>query len=332
MLLYRLKEILSDQPAYRYRQACEAVLQKLVSDWQEVSSLPQEIREKLNQEFPLALDYKIFNDGRTQKAVLSLVDGETIETVLINNFDGRNTICVSCQIGCPIGCGFCATGASGFVRNLTAGEIIDQVLLFARELHQKGERVDNVVFMGMGEPLLNLDNVLEAINLLNDKQGFNIGARSISVSTCGIPAGIRKIAAFPLQINLAISLHAATDSLRQELMPIAKEYRLTTLIAALNDYLSAKGRKLMVEYIMLRDVNDSATEADKLADLINLLPKNLVMVNLIPYNPTGKFVPSPPKVMEQFKQILGRRGIEATIRESLGGKILGACGQLARKR
>ena len=339
-----IKNILADQPNYRHKQIHEAIYQKLISNWEEVTTLPKDLRARLAEEISLDIEAEIITDGATQKAAITLADGNVIESVLIKNADGRNTICVSSQVGCALGCTFCATGQNGYKRNLTAEEIVSQVLLFARILKKNEERVDNVVFMGMGEPFLNWDNVAEAIKMFNDKDGFNVAARAISISTCGITSGIRALIKFPIQVNLAISLHAPKDRLRQELMPIAKKYDLHSVFDALQDYLHEKNRKIMIEYLMIDGVNDSAPLADDLADLLEEIPKHLLMVNLIPYNPpeslrsslragptgkTGKYKPSPINKIKFFKNCLGRRGFEVTIRESLGGSIAGACGQLA---
>lgn len=352
MELLAIKKILADQPGYRHKQIHEAVYQKLISDWEEATTLPKDLRVRLAEEIPLDIEAEIVADGATQKAAITLDDGNVIESVLIKNADGRNTICVSSQVGCALGCSFCATGSNGYKRNLTAQEIVSQVLLFARILKnqppsgpplRKGgeehQRVDNVVFMGMGEPFLNWDNVAEAIRIFNDKDGFNVAARAISISTCGITSGIRALIKFPIQVNLALSLHAPSDKLRMELMPIAKKYSLRSVFDALKDYLNEKNRKVMIEYLMIEGINDSAHHADQLADLLEEIPKHLLMVNLIPYNPTGqtslpasRYKPSPIFKIKGFKNALGRRGFEVTIRESLGGSIAGACGQLAGQK
>lgn len=324
-----VKKILADQPAYRHKQVYQAIYQQLITDWAEALTLPKDLRARLAQEKPLEIKAEISADAETEKALIELEDGNKIESVLIRNADGRNTVCVSSQVGCAMGCSFCATGDNGFKRNLTADEIVGQAMLFARRLKKSGQRIDNVVFMGMGEPFLNWDNVAEAIKTFNDKDGLNIAARAISVSTCGITSGIRGLIKFPIQINLALSLHAPNDRLRQELMPIAKKYTIAAIFDALKDYLNEKNRKVMIEYLMIDGVNDSAKQADELADLLEQIPKHLLMVNLIPYNPTGKFQPSPESRIKGFKSALGRRGFEATIRESLGGALNGACGQLA---
>ncbi|MEK7167537.1 MAG: 23S rRNA (adenine(2503)-C(2))-methyltransferase RlmN [Patescibacteria group bacterium] len=330
MVLENLQTILKDQPSYRLKQAQEAIFKILVSDWSQATNLPKNLQEKLNQEMPLALRArtKESRDGRSIKASLKLKDGLEIETVLMS-YDSRHTVCVSSQVGCPVGCEFCLTGQMGFKRNLTAEEILDQILFFARILKEKGERVSNVVFMGMGEPFLNMDEVLKAINIINDPLGLNIGARSISVSTVGIIEGIKKLADFSLQINLAVSLQAPNDGLRSKLVPLNKKYPIKDIFKALEEYIAKTNRKAMIEYVMIVGVNDRIELAEQLAVLIKSLPKPLCMVNLICCNPTGKFKPSSKKQMEDFQKVLLENKVEAVIRESLGQDIYGACGQLA---
>lgn len=335
-----LKKILAGQPTYRQKQIQEAVYKQLIPNWSEALTLPKDLRQKLEEELPLKISAEIFSGERSQKALIKLDDGNRIETVLLKNADGRHTICLSCQVGCPLNCSFCATGKMGFVRNLTTQEIIDQVLVFARELKKTEERIDNVVFMGMGEPFLNWDNVAEAITIINDEEYFGIAARSISVSTCGLPDGIKKLIEFPLQINLALSLHAPEDWLRQEIMPVASQFSLKEIFSAVNAYIKARKRKVMFEYIMISGVNDSDDCAESLAKLINSMPEKLAMINLIPFNPAGgsiggigaKYQPTPMKQIKHFRDLLVNKRIEVIIRESLGGEIAGACGQLATKK
>jgi 23S rRNA (adenine2503-C2)-methyltransferase len=244
--------------------------------------------------------------------------------------NGRNTICVSSQVGCPLGCLFCATGRMGFKRNLETDEIIEQILFFARYLKKENESVSNVVFMGMGEPFLNYDNVMAAVRIINDqKQGFGIGSRHISVSTVGITEGIKKLSDEPLQVNLAISLHAANNELRSKIVPANKKYPIEKIMASVKRYLAKTGRKVMFEYIMIKDLNDSPVEARELSSLIKNLKTKLCMVNLISYNPTGLFTPSPHSTIKKFKDILHKEGIEVTQRFRFGRDIRGACGQLA---
>ncbi|MCX6762369.1 MAG: 23S rRNA (adenine(2503)-C(2))-methyltransferase RlmN, partial [Candidatus Moranbacteria bacterium] len=270
----------------------------------------------------------ISKDGRTVKAIIELEDGLAIETVLMKHTDKRNTICVSSQVGCPLGCLFCVTGRGGFKRNLNVSEIVNQVLFFARYLKKKNEKITNVVFMGMGEPFLNWENVSQAIQILNDDNCFGIGARKISVSTAGITEGIEKMAdEFP-QINLAISLHAPDDKLRGELMPVSIKYPLQKVFQAVDQYIEKTNRKVMFEYVMLKGVNDSEEQAKKLS---RLLRRPLYMVNLIAYNPNGRFESSPPEKIKKFKAILEKEGVFATQRYRFGTDIEAACGQLAGK-
>jgi 23S rRNA (adenine2503-C2)-methyltransferase len=228
-----------------------------------------------------------------------------------------------------MGCVFCATGKMGFKRNLTAMEIIEQVLLFARLLKKENQRVASVVFMGMGEPFMNYDNVMAAVKVINDPKGLNIGGRHISISTCGVVEGIEKIIDEPLQVNLAISLHAPDDVLRSKIMPANIKYPLDEIMTAVLRYVRNTNRRVMFEYIMIDGVNDSDQCADELAALIKgRLSLKLAFVNLIRYNPTGKFMPSTPERVKAFKTILMQAGVETTERYRFGQGIKAACGQL----
>jgi 23S rRNA (adenine2503-C2)-methyltransferase len=330
MNLKNIEEILEKQPAYRQKQAKQAVFLDLAENWEQVKTFPKDLRELLNKECPLGIKAlaNVSKDEKTLKALVEFSDGLKVETVLMRHGDGRNTVCVSSQVGCPLGCLFCATGKLGFKRNLTAGEIIEQVLFFARYLKTKKEKITNVVFMGMGEPFLNYGNVLEAIKTLNDKDGFNLGARHFSISTAGIPDGIKKLSEESLQVNLAISLHAPEDELRSRLMPLNKQYNIGEILAAVDDYIKATNRRVMFEYIMIDGINDSDDCAKKLA---KLLKKPLYFVNLISYNPTGIFNPSPSARIKKFKEILEGKGLTVTQRHRFGQDVRGACGQLAAK-
>ncbi|MFH0852379.1 MAG: 23S rRNA (adenine(2503)-C(2))-methyltransferase RlmN [bacterium] len=334
MNLDNLEKIFSGKPTFQLRQAKEAVFKHLIDDWTQATSLPRDLRETLNKECPLDINAQLFtsDDKNTIKALIALEDGLKIETVLMRYQNGRNTICVSSQVGCPLNCLFCATGKTGFKRDLTVEEIIEQVLLFARLLKKDSQRVDNVVFMGMGEPFLNYDNVMAAIKILNDqKQGMSIGARHISVSTVGVPGGIKKFADEPLQINLAISLHAPNNELRIKIVPANKKYPIEKILKDVADYLKKTGRKIMFEYIMIKGLNDSPTDAEELARLLNgSLPKPF-MVNLISYNPTGIFESSTQENIKRFKDALTKQHIEVTQRYKFGSQIRAACGQLAVK-
>jgi 23S rRNA (adenine2503-C2)-methyltransferase len=350
MNIKKIQEILRDEPKFRIKQVYEAIFAKFIEDWDEATNLPIALREKLKAEAPLEIKAEILEsaDKNTIKAALSFEDGR-VETVLMRHGDkkladqspggGRNTVCVSSQIGCLLGCEFCLTGQGGFERNLDHYEIVEQVLFFARYLRRSPqgetdggaeERVSNVVFMGMGEPLLNYDEVMKAIRFLNDEETFNIGARKISVSTVGIIEGIKKIANEPLQINLALSLHAPDDELRRQLMPVAKNNPLKSLLKTMKSYIDKTNRKVMIEYLMLDRVNDSSAQAKELAVLLKENLGRLFMVNLISYNETQKFRTSPPAVISEFKKILEKEGIETVQRFKLGRDIQGACGQLTK--
>ncbi|OGY42305.1 MAG: 23S rRNA (adenine(2503)-C(2))-methyltransferase [Candidatus Buchananbacteria bacterium RBG_13_36_9] len=331
MELEKLNKILKSEPTYRLKQVYAAIFQDLIDDWQKASNLPLALRGKLNQEFPLEIKAKIFETKakESQKALLTLSDNAKIETVLLKHEDGRNTVCVSSQVGCPLGCLFCATGKMGFERNLNSWEIISQVLFFARQLKKTGERVSNLVFMGMGEPFLNYDNVLAAIKILNDKDGLNIGARHISISTVGITEGIKKLASEPLQINLAISLHAPNNELRSEIIPYNEQYPIKSILKIVDFYLKKTNRQVMFEYLMIKDYNDSEEQAEELVEILKLLPKSLYVINLIAYNPTQGFKSSPAEKIKKFKEILSKNKIKVTERYRFGRDIKAACGQLA---
>jgi len=322
----KLLEVLEDEPKYRLKQAKQALFKDLIEDWQEAKVLPIELRKLLNQECPINLDSSFFVGKNSLKAVLKLKDGLKIETVLIKHDDGRRTVCVSSQVGCALACRFCATGSLGFKRNLTSGEILDQVLLMARHLKKVGqEKISNLVFMGMGEPLLNYEEVKEALIYLNDKEAFNFGWRHMSLSTAGIIPALTKLKKDFPQVNLAISLHAPNDELRSKLMPINRKYNLKQLLATVDNHIKATSRQVMFEYTLLKGINDSPEEAKA---LVKIMKKPLYMVNLIYYNPTGAFLPSSKKDFDNFFLILSRSGVKVTKRFSLGADIVGACGQL----
>ena len=328
MDLRNLDEILKGEPNYRRNQVKKALFQDLIEDWSEATNLPLTFREKLNEICPLLIRGKFFvsEDKSTLKVIIILKDNLKIESVLMRHIDGRNTVCVSSQVGCSLSCSFCATGKLGFKRNLEVFEITEQVLFFARYLKNQKERVTNVVFMGMGEPFLNYENVMEAIRFLNDKEGLNIGARHISISTVGIVEGIEKLAKEGLEVNLAISLHSpADDKLRSKMMPINRKYPVGKILAAVDNYIKKTRRKVMFEYIMIGGLNDSDEQAQKLAKLIK---RPLSFVNLISYNPTGIFKPSSSERIKRFRQILEKEGIAVTQRYKFGGGIRAACGQL----
>lgn len=330
MNLDNLYLALKDEPKFRTKQATVAIWQNLVSSWQEVTTFSAALKEKLDKVCPLEIKAETYvaKKENSIKALITLDDGAKIETVLLSHADGRQTVCVSSQVGCSMGCKFCATGTLGLTRNLDYNEILLQVLFFARILKKQNSRVSNVVFMGMGEPFLNYDNVLKAIKYLNDKEALNIGARKISISTCGIIPGIERLAKENLQVNLAISLHAPNDKLRSELMRVNKRFALKDVLLAVDNYIKKTGRKVMFEYLMLKGVNDSLRHAEELS---RLMVKPLHMVNLIPYNPTGAFHPSERRAIDHFRRYLEQAGVEVSQRYTYGQDIDAACGQLANK-
>lgn len=327
MISSLLPEKYHDLPPFRIKQLFHAVFVDLIADWSQATTLPLALRQGLNDGWPLGwpLTFARSKDGRTAKAALTLADGSVIEAVLMR-YPGRNSVCVSSQAGCAMGCKFCATGQMGFKRNLSVWEIVSQVLVFARLLKEKGERIQSVVFMGMGEPFLNYDNVLAAIRLLNDKNGFNLGMRHMSVSTCGIVPGIEQFTHEDLEVNLAISLHAPNNELRNQLMPINQTYPLENIMSAIRKYADKTRRKVMFEYLLLDGVNDSDECARELAGLMN---HKLFMINIIPYNQTGRFKPSATKRIQAFMEILRKNKVNVTQRFSFGQDIKAACGQLA---
>lgn len=340
MDLTNLDKILEKEPAFRKSQAKKAIFQEFVENWQEAKTLPLNLRCILDKECPLKINVQaiISQDEKTVKALITLKDNLKIETVLMRHNNGRNTVCVSSQVGCALGCSFCATGKLGFKRNLTSMEIVEQVLFFARYLKSKNSKITNVVFMGMGEPFLNYDNVLDAIKILNDKDGFGLGSRHFSISTVGIVDGIRKLAGEKLQVNLAISLHAPNDKLRSEIMSVNKKYPLKDVLEEVDLYIRETRRKVMFEYIMIKDINDSNEYAKALAVIMK---KPLYFVNLISYNftrqsfgdggPTVLFQPSSNERTKSFRQILEDKGVGVTQRYKFGSGIKAACGQLAGK-
>ena len=328
MTSLKLEEILKDEPKYRITQVHKLIFSDFIEDWQEATILPKNLRNRLDKELPLEIKTKFFfsKDQKTIKALIYLEDKLATEAVLMIHTKKRNSICVSSQVGCPLGCKFCATGKMGFKRNLSTSEIIDQVLLFGRLLKKKGGKITNIVFMGMGEPFLNYDNVLSAIKILNDKDKFNLGARRISISTAGLPQAIRRFADENIEINLAVSLHAPNDKLRTSLMPINQPFPIKKVLESVNEYIKKTGRKVMFEYILLKGVNDHITDAEELSRLLN---HPLYHLNLIPYNPTGDFKSSNTREINTFKRVLRARNIPFTQRFRFGVDIGAACGQLA---
>lgn len=325
----QLKETLSTigQPSYRSDQIIRWLYQRGASSYDQMTDLPKSLREQLAEIHPLQapsmVDRQISSDG-TRKYLLSFSDGALVETVGIPSRDNRLTVCFSTQVGCPMGCVFCATGYEGFTRNLSCGEILQQLTLVQDDF---GRRITNLVAMGQGEPFLNFDAVAEALAIANSKKGLNIGARKITVSTCGIISGIQKFAEIDKQYTMAVSLHAARQSVRDLIMPHAASQPLAKLKQALIDYLEATNRRVTIEYTLIDGMNDSDKD---LSALLSFLSGLLCHVNLIPLNKVedSPFQPSQDGVIERWLEAITARGVEATIRHSKGQDIFGACGQL----
>ena len=324
-----LGEVLTGEPRFRLDQLWHGLYDQLAPPT-EISTLSKSLRSRLEAELPTALApvVRLVNDdGDTVKYLWQLHDGGRIETVLMV-YPDRVTVCVSSQVGCAMACGFCATGQAGFTRHLTVGEIVEQVVVAAREARLMNRRLGNVVFMGMGEPMANEGAVWGSIERFHG--GLGMSARHLTISTVGLVPGIRKLAQRPLPVNLAVSLHAANDELRNELVPINKRYPLDDLMDACRDYLEAKGRRLSFEWAMIDGINDRASDAKELAALCRRfrLPAH---VNLIPLNPTPGYptVGTSVRRVHEFRDSLEAMGVNATVRRNRGTDIDAACGQLA---
>ena len=316
------------EPVFRATQVYEHLMHHPELDFEAATTVSKGLRAALQElgTTTLAVVTRQDDPDGTTKLLLRAQDGSLLETVVMR-YRRRSTVCVSSQVGCALGCVFCSTGGLGFRRNLTTAEIVDQVRGAEVLLRTEDRHVDRVVYMGMGEPLLNPDAVLASISLLRDPAGFGMAQRSLSVSTVGVPAGIRRLADEAPQVNLALSLHAPDDALRARLMPVGRKYGLHEVMKAAEQHFDGTHRKLFVEYLLLAGVNDGVRQAHALADLVR---GRVATVNLIPWNPgQGDFAASPPEVVEAFRAILLSRGIEATVRERRGQSIAAACGQLA---
>src|SRR3989442_6097327 len=336
-------------PPFRAKQLYSWLYRHLVTDFSAMTNLPQALRDRLAQEAsigPMVVRSELHSkDDRTRKILLELSDGKLIESVLmlyppIGESSARATVCVSSQAGCAFGCTFCATGQMGFDRHLSAGEIVAQVLHFARELRAAPwtaaglpasttiGHITNFVLMGMGEPLHNYNNVLQALRILNSPEGFNLGARHMTVSTGVLLPAIRRLSQEPLQVNLAISLHAPTDELRGQTMPVNRKYPLQELLAACKDYISATRRQVTFEYVLLAGVNDTPAHAHQLGELLAPL-EQFAHVNCIPVNATSaSYRPPGPDAIRTFRNILFEHGVSNSVRAERGDDIAAACGQL----
>ncbi|MBL7063246.1 MAG: 23S rRNA (adenine(2503)-C(2))-methyltransferase RlmN [Anaerolineae bacterium] len=327
-----LKSLLADwdEPAYRARQLWEWLYVHLAGSFDQMTNLPRSLRERLATKTTIGIlqvaDTMQSADGETRKDLLRLADGETVEAVLMR-YQRRRTACISTQVGCALGCAFCATGQMGFRRDLSAGEIVAQALHFARILRAEGERLTNVVLMGMGEPLANYDGSLAAIRRLIDPAGFRLGQRHITLSTVGLVPSIERLAGEGLQITLAISLHAATDQLRDQLVPVNHRYGLNALFEACTHYTECTGRRVSFEWALIEGVNDTPEQARA---LVARLAGLLAHVNLIPLNPTSGYAgrPSSGVALAAFTEELERRRVPYTVRVRRGVEIQAGCGQL----
>jgi 23S rRNA (adenine2503-C2)-methyltransferase len=328
------------EPSYRARQVADAVWGGHATSAAEIRTIPAPLRAELDAAFRFDTvadtEIRLADGGLTEKALHRLDDGALVESVLMHypargDQRERHTLCISSQAGCAVGCPFCATGELGFTRDLATAEIVDQVRHAARRLSADGKRLTNVVFMGMGEPLLNLDRVLEAVDALNDRKRFGLGARHITVSTSGVVPGIRRLTALGPQFTLAVSLHAARDPLRDVLVPLNRRWPIADVIAAARDHASMTGRRVSYEVTMISGVNDTELDATAMADLLR---GDHAHVNLIPMNPVAHtpWVASPDDVIERFADTLRAAGIATTIRRNRGAEIGAACGQLAAER
>ncbi|MBI2638474.1 23S rRNA (adenine(2503)-C(2))-methyltransferase RlmN [Candidatus Peregrinibacteria bacterium] len=323
-------------PSFRAKQILHAFYKEGRRNFTEISVLPRDLQKSFGGVFPI-FSFEVAREvvsqtGDTIKTLFKLHDGKLIEGVLMRFRDNRNSVCVSSQVGCGLKCAFCATGTMGFIRNLTAEEIADQVLYFdhwlkKNEKNKLRDRVNHVIFMGMGEPFLNYEEVMKSVKILNDPDLLGIAARHITVSTSGVIPGIEKLAQEKTQINLAISIHAPNQTLREKFMPIAKAYKLDALIKAIKAYIQKTHRRVSYEYVMLKNINDSENLARELAKLIK---GQQCHVNLIPYNETYLgFSNAGKSRIDGFREILESFDIPVTVRVSLGQDISAACGQLA---
>lgn len=320
----------SGEKKFRAGQIYQWIHQKLITSFDEMTNLPEKLRESLVQRSSLTVLKEVTMqesaaDG-TRKYLFELADGNRIESVLMKYQHG-NSVCISSQAGCRMGCSFCASAIGGLIRDLTPSEMLDQIY---RIQDSSGERISNVVVMGTGEPLDNYDNLIRFIELLSDENGLNISQRNITVSTCGIVPAIRKLADAKLQITLALSLHASTQKKRQELMPVAKAYQLDEVLDACRYYFKQTGRRMTFEYSLIAGMNDSAEDA---AELAALLKGFNCHVNLIPVNPVRENDYAQPnaRAVQDFKNKLEKYKINVTIRREMGRDIDGACGQLRQR-
>jgi 23S rRNA (adenine2503-C2)-methyltransferase len=340
-----LPEELEVEPKFRKKQIFDWIYKKYVENFDNMKNLPKELREKLKNEFiinPLTIiNREIATDG-TEKFLFGLKDGHTVETVLLKMKQGQTddegniisedkyTVCVSCQVGCKVGCSFCLTAKGGFVRNLTPAEIVAQVWMMKKVKNFNPNKTLNVVYMGMGEPLDNYDNMVKAIRIISNENALHISPRRQTLSTSGIAPKIEKLAKEDLGINLAISLHAVDDKLREELIPMNKAYNIKSVIEAVKKFPVDRRKKVLFEYLVIDGINDDEKSANKLVKLLNGIKAKVNLIYFNPYPGTSYKRPTEQK-MEKFRELLNKKGVICTIRESKGIDISAACGQLREK-
>ena len=317
-------------PDYRKIQLYTQYYKNLISSWDELTTWPNDLRQKLKDEIPFSslsfISETVSDDQNTKKALFKTESENYVESVLIKE-KGRNTVCVSCMSGCPVGCIFCASGQMGLKESLNQYQIVDQILHFARQLKNQNQKVTNIVYMGMGEPMLNLENVSHSIIDITDKDKLGFSKRRVTLSSCGYVQNLRTFLNKKLGVKLAISLHAPNQNLRDILMPaVSKSNSLQDLFAVLDEYTERTNKRITYEYVLLRDINDFTENAKELA---KLLKNRLALVNLINYNENDCLPFKKSRNIFLFKRILIENGITCTIRKSLGEDIKGACGQLA---
>ena len=330
-----LSSLLNDwgEPAYRARQLWQGLYRQFWNSPELFTNFPASLRSQLAEkiQFKVLVPVTALNssDGQTVKTLFRLQDGKAIEAVLMR-YEKRNTLCISTQVGCAMGCVFCATGQMGFKRHLSSGEIVAQVMYYARLLHDEAASVTNIVVMGMGEPFHNYENLMAAIDRLNEPEGYNFGARRFTISTVGLVPAIRRFAREKRQINLAISLHAADDNLRTSMLPVNKRYPIDELLDACREYIATTGRRISFEWALVNGVNDTPEQARLLARKLKGL---LCHVNAIPLNPTQGYSgqATTRERADKFKEILEQAGIPCTIRLRRGIDIQAGCGQLANQ-
>ncbi|MBP9812182.1 23S rRNA (adenine(2503)-C(2))-methyltransferase RlmN [Candidatus Gracilibacteria bacterium] len=322
---------------FRYTQIENAIYKNLITDFEKMETLPKDIRDLLRDNCfytSLSIHSEVTSDdGQTTKFLFRTTDDKMIEAVIMRHRSGRNTLCVSSQAGCPMACSFCATGKLGLIRNLEFYEIIDQIMIANIVLKKEDKKIRNVVYMGMGEPMLNYENVRESIHIASAQKKLDLSNRRITISTCGIVPGILRLAEDFPQVSLAISLHAPNDEARKRIMPVENTYPIDVLMQALDDYVAKTNKRIFYEYIMIAGVTDRPEYAHELA---SLLKGKLAHVNFIPYNPGegimgNGFQPTSKIMIKKFQSTLEDAGIPSTVRHTMGDDIDAACGQLALK-